>query len=323
MKYILLFFALINIAKAGTCTSTTRSNYSSNQVLTSSALNADFNQLVTKLNAFDGGCVTDGTLEQTALNASDFSPLFYGIHRGCALSYSDSNTISIDRCIASVNGSLLKTATATTVTWNCSGCSAEVASTSYYVYIKTGSSGSTLTPLISTTAPNGDGYDNSGNKVLGSFYNNGSSNIDQYRIYQWRDTGIVKDETDWTSYTPTFTGFGTVTVNDCYFKRKGGDLFVKCKWTAGTSTATEARVSLPTGMSSSSFASIRSAGIVTYGTVQSGLSLYALIEPGTTYLTFGYNSASVGSLNKRNGNDFAPSGQILSIDVGPIPIEGW
>jgi hypothetical protein len=128
---------------------------------------------------------------------------------------------------------------------------------------------------------------------------------------------------DWTSYTPTFTGFGTATNIDCYHKRRGSDLFVKCKWTAGSSTATEARVSLPSGLTTTAFASIRSAGIVTYGTVQNGLSLYALIEPSTTYFTFGYNSSAVGSLNKRNGADFAPSGQVLSFDSGPIPVVGW
>lgn len=128
---------------------------------------------------------------------------------------------------------------------------------------------------------------------------------------------------DWTSYTPTFTGFGTATNIDCFHKRRGSDLFVKCKWTAGSSTATEARASLPSGLTTTSFASIRTAGVVTYGTVQNGLSLYALIEPSQTYFTFGYNNSSVGSLNKRNGSDFAPSGQVMSFDSGPIPIVGW
>ena len=333
MKYILLFFAFVNIAKAGTCTSTTRSNYSSNQVLTSSALNADFNQLVTKLNAFDGGCITDGTLEQTALNASDFSALYYGIQQGCALSYSDTNTISIDRCIASVNGALLKTATATTVTWGCSSCSAEVASTSYYVYIKTGSTGSTLTPLISTTAPNGDGYDNSGNKVLGSFYNNGSSNIDSNRIYQWRTGSIVKDETEWASYTPTFQGFGTPSSVECFYKRKGGDLYIECRFNAGTTTAAEARLYLPTGLviKSTYTPSIAARGYYfrnSVGGVAGSKGSSILAESNVSYLTFGNQDVFSGTnANWKSKISSASavfaSGDEFSVMAGPIAIEGW
>jgi hypothetical protein len=73
IKFILLFLISLNLY-AATCTTTTRTNYTSSQVLSSSALNADFNQLVTKANAFDGGCVTDQTLELSALKDSDFNP---------------------------------------------------------------------------------------------------------------------------------------------------------------------------------------------------------------------------------------------------------
>lgn len=182
--FSILFF-VASVAHAGTCTTTTRSNYNVNQILTSSALNADFNQLVTKANAFDGGCVTDGTLESGSLNSTDFAVPLNGITQGCGLTYNDANTITIDRCIASVNGAFVRKTSTTSVTWGCSGCSSEAASTTYYVYIKTGSSGSTINALISTSAPNSDGYDSSGNKVLGSFYNNASSAIDQFRIKNW------------------------------------------------------------------------------------------------------------------------------------------
>lgn len=325
MKYILLFFAFINIAKAGTCTSTTRSNYSSNQVLTSSALNADFNQLVTKLNAFDGGCITDGTLEQTALNASDFSALYYGIQQGCALSYSDSNTISIDKCIASVNGSLLKTATATTVTWGCSGCSAEVASTSYYVYIKTGSTGSTLTPLISTTAPNGDGYDNSGNKILGSFLNNASSNIDPDRIYQWKVNSIGKDESSWTSYTPTFSaGVGTATGIDFYYKRDGSDLLIRGVYTTGTVAASTVTFTLPTGLAIST--SVPSRQVFGFCGRNSGTnSMHAVngVGGGTALSLGGVVGAGGGWFAQDTGSTLMGNSEKQACTNIRVPIQGW
>lgn len=195
MKYFfLLSFFILSSAFAGTCTNTTRTNYTTGQVLTSSALNADFNQLVTKVNAFDGGCVTDGTLEFSALNTTDFSPVLNAIQSGCALSYVDSNTVSIGRCIASVNGKSVQTTASINVTWGCSGCSSETSSTTYYVYAKNGSSGSTLNLLISTTAPNGDGYDSSSNKVLGRFFNNSSSDIVNSSIQTWNVSSFSSND---------------------------------------------------------------------------------------------------------------------------------
>lgn len=168
-----------------TCTATSRNNYVTNQILTSSALNADFNQLVTLANAFDGGCVTAGTLESDALNTTQFAPMLKGIKEGCKVSYSSATQVSIGKCLAAVNGNFVTTTVATTVAFGCTSCSSEVASTAYYVYIATGSTGTTLTPLILTTAPNEDGYDNSGNKVLAKFYNNASSDIQSHSIQNW------------------------------------------------------------------------------------------------------------------------------------------
>lgn len=188
MKLFLIFLFLVVATReafSATCTNTTRTNYSTGQVLTSSALNADLNQLVTKLNAFDGGCTTSGTLEFDALNTSNFGAMLNGITEGCKVSRSDSNTLSVGKCIASVNGNLIKTSSANTVTWGCSGCAGEASSSTFYVYAKTGSTGTTLDLLISSTAPGEDGYDVSSNKVLGSFYNDSSNNIATGGIHQW------------------------------------------------------------------------------------------------------------------------------------------
>lgn len=186
MKIFLLLLFFVTFKSFGaTCTSTTRNNYTTNQVLTSSALNTDFNQLVTKANAFDGGCVTAGTVEYDALNTTQFAPILKGIKEGCRVTYSSATQVSVGKCLAAVNGTFVYTTIATTVAFGCTNCSVEASSTVYYVYIATGSSATTLTLLILTTAPNEDGYDASGNKVLGRFYNNSASNIDQYSIDQW------------------------------------------------------------------------------------------------------------------------------------------
>lgn len=161
MKFLILFilsFFSVSVF-AGNCTTTTRTNYQVGQVLTSSALNADFNQLVSKANSFDGGCVTDGTLEASALNSTDFASLTNGIQQGCPVVFVNTNTVGIGRCIASVNGNFVKTTVQTNVTWGCTSCSAEANSTVFYVYARSGSAGSALSLLISTSAPNADGYD--------------------------------------------------------------------------------------------------------------------------------------------------------------------
>jgi hypothetical protein len=197
MKYfILLFLFIFSSAYGATCTTTTRSNYSTGQVLSSSSLNADFNQLVTKVNSLDGGCVTDGTLEASSLNATDFAAVINGIQQGCGLVYVDANTVGVGKCILSVNGTFVKTTGQTNVMWGCSSCSSEVTSTTYYIYAKTGSSGTTLNLLISTTAPNADGYDGSGNKVLGKFYNDSLSAINKGSLINWRVNDFSKSGVD-------------------------------------------------------------------------------------------------------------------------------
>lgn len=182
--FLTLFLFSFSTVYAATCTTTSRSNYTTGQVLTSAALNADLNQLVTKANAMDAKCLIDGTVGFAALNATEFETIVNGIQSGCKISYSDANTISVGKCIATVNGYSIRTTIATTVTWGGTS-SVEAVSKTYYVYIKTGSTGTTLNLQMTTTVPNEDGYDSSGNKAIGSFYNNAASAIDSSSLKQW------------------------------------------------------------------------------------------------------------------------------------------
>lgn len=54
--------------------------------------------------------------------------------------------------------------------------------------------------------------------------------------------------TNWTSYTPTWTGFGTVTNNRARYRRVGDTLEVEANVNAGTPTATVALISIPSGL---------------------------------------------------------------------------
>ncbi len=53
--------------------------------------------------------------------------------------------------------------------------------------------------------------------------------------------------TDWLSYTPTYTGLGTVSGSSAFYRRIGDSLEVKGKVIAGTSTGVAIKISLPNG----------------------------------------------------------------------------
>lgn len=160
-----------------------------------------------------------------------------------------------------------------------------------------------------------------GNTVVHSF----SARV---RIQGWSasQSAAVADQTDygWTAYTPTFTGFGTATSIECQHSRSGEDLLLRCKWTNGTTTATEARVSLPNSLTSADTARIPSIQL-TGPTITDGNlagSFNALIEPSVGYVTFGYHDTSHNGLAKTNANSAFSTGGKVSF-TARVPIAGW
>jgi len=140
-------------------------------------------------------------------------------------------------------------------------------------------------------------------------------------------------DTDWVSCnhtTASFIGFGTVSAIETQCKRQGSDLLMKGKFTAGTPTATEARVSLPVwggvqliSSNSSLIPSLQIAGDAAsdyFSTLF--FRVQALIEPSVSYFVFGRQVSTVGSLTKAQGNAIVSSSQKVSFHVR-IPIEGW
>jgi hypothetical protein len=129
---------------------------------------------------------------------------------------------------------------------------------------------------------------------------------------------------DWTAYTPTFTGFGTTTNNALFWRRIGDSIEIVGKFTSGTTTAVEARISLPNGLivDSTKLPTIRGVGQVYQG--QNGaLEVETLAEPNVNYMTFGYQySSGGGGLTKQTGSTtFGPSVD-YSLEAR-IPISGW
>ena len=128
--------------------------------------------------------------------------------------------------------------------------------------------------------------------------------------------------TDWQSYTPTFTGFGTATTIQFQYRRVGADLEVRGKFTAGTTTATEGRVSFPSGLTSgdtSIIPSLQHVGMAALsGTAANSRTV--LIEPSVTYFTFGVTTSN--PLTKANGSTIAGTGETCAF-FGRVPIQGW
>jgi len=224
MKQLLLLISLMFASQAmAVCSSPiSRTNFSANQVLTSTRLNTELNTAYTRANELPGDCVTAATIDSTKLS-TDLNPVLKGIKEGCLVTRSTAAIITVDKCLLAVNGKMVTTTTASTVTMACGACSAETVSTTYYVYAVTGSTGTTLTLKISTVAPNADGYNAGGDRVLARFYNNAASDIDQYSIDQWIVNGFVAQKTGPITFSPTGT-WSTNTTYSGIFHRVGSKM---------------------------------------------------------------------------------------------------
>ena len=137
---------------------------------------------------------------------------------------------------------------------------------------------------------------------------------------------IGAPSTDWVSYTPTITGFGTVSTQNFAWRRVGKNVEIIGRFTSGTSTATEARITLPSVTSEAAplITTLQLCGKVntnvSSATYFSGNTV--LIEPSQTYFVFGRESSTANGMTKQNGNTIATSGDVVSLFCS-IPITGW
>lgn len=137
----------------------------------------------------------------------------------------------------------------------------------------------------------------------------------------------VSPTTDWVTYTPTFTGFGTVTVQFFESRRVGDTLETRGKFTAGTTTGVEARLSLGFNGTDSNVTSdatkvpaIQLAGLgVQNGAAAAMISV--LIEPSVGYFTFGVQNAGNAGLTKAAGSTVQGTGGIMSF-IATTPLTG-
>lgn len=138
----------------------------------------------------------------------------------------------------------------------------------------------------------------------------------------------IAPTTPWITYTPTFTGFGTAASVSIWSRRVGGNLEIRGKFTIGTPTATEARLTLGYNGVSANVTSdatkvtaIQLAGPLIVDSAGAS-SFFVLIESNVSYLTFGLQNGSTAALTKQNGNAPFGTGTTVSF-LAFIPITGW
>jgi hypothetical protein len=136
-------------------------------------------------------------------------------------------------------------------------------------------------------------------------------------------------QTAWATYTPVFTGFGSPTNIEFEWRRVGDTLHVRGRFQSGTTTATEARLSLPAIPTQTS--TLMRAGIYfrnNAGAAAVDKGGVILIESQVGYVTFGDN-AQFSSTNNANWDakvnaspGVASVNDRLSIEF-QVKIDGW
>jgi microcystin-dependent protein len=112
--------------------------------------------------------------------------------------------------------------------------------------------------------------------------------------------------TAWQSYIPTFQGLGSPSAIEMQWRQNGQNAEIRGKFTSGVSTAVEARIGLPAGLSSAGtgvIPSIQQVGKAIRGNASSSsIKQFAVtIQPSVTYLTLGRDDTTSAS------NPFTPS----------------
>jgi hypothetical protein len=156
----------------------------------------------------------------------------------------------------------------------------------------------------------------------------------QDEVYQFISDGtnlLIKEHkipTKQTAYTPTFTGFGSVTVSNFLWWREGANLIIDGTFTVATETSTEKRVSFPTNLTSASgLPTISMAGLYfrSNGSVaaKGGESLK---ESSVTYFTIStpvvFSTTNQDTLAKASTAGNFASGDVITFR-GSCPISGW
>ncbi len=129
------------------------------------------------------------------------------------------------------------------------------------------------------------------------------------------------------SYTPASTqGFGTVSSGEFFYERYGAGIIINARFTAGTTTSSEARISLPTGLTSASSTFLDStlsiAGAFQRGEDVAASQYLIAIEPSVAHVVFVRQTSGFNGLAKLQGDQTVSNSTDLAF-WARVPIAGW
>jgi len=108
----------------------------------------------------------------------------------------------------------------------------------------------------------------------------------------------------WTDYDPTLVGFGTPTNLNFEWMRVGSSIIIVGGFTSGTTTATEAQVPLPVGLTVSHGSHTTAIAVGTFGYNGNLAGSRLMIATSSdAFLNIAHVSSSANGLTERNGND--------------------
>lgn len=229
-------------------------------------------------------------------------------------SFAPTVSVSATYTATSLNEIILVDATSGAVTINLPTSSGLLGKK--YKVIKTDSSTNTVT------------IDGSGSETInGSTTKVMYTQYEAYEILSDNSNWFVSDHdtiTPWTSYTPTFTGFGTATSINVRWRRVGQSIEIEGAFTHGTCTAVENRITYPNSWNSAStIATLEVAGTMLYGAnLGSIFALSILREASVQYMTVGYTASGVTGLSKNSSTSPYGGNNVLSFKMS-APISGW
>lgn len=130
----------------------------------------------------------------------------------------------------------------------------------------------------------------------------------------------------WIAFTPSsYQGLGTPTGVECFYRRVGDTLEGRVNLIVGTVTAVEARIGLPTGLTTANNTKIPTSLQYVGEAVRNpaAAALWTVLaEASKTYVTLGMQSSTSAGAVKQNGNTIFNAGDFVSFKFS-VPIQGW
>lgn len=131
---------------------------------------------------------------------------------------------------------------------------------------------------------------------------------------------------DWQAYTPTTQGFGTLALSQFWWRRVGDSIEVQALWTNGTVNGSQAQISLPSGLTFSTFTNRTLVGKAVRNTSSAltNKQITVLAITGETAFTFSIDdyTAAIAPLTAQAGSTILNNGDSVSF-FARAPISTW